>query len=334
MEIALMAASMLERSWEEMLDSCKKHGIRLVEACGGGHIPKVHYDPVKLASSPADFEAFKRSLDEREMQICSFGCHGNPIHPNPAIAEGAHADLVATCKLASRLDVHHISLLAGTPAGGPDDKTPNWIINSAFVMWKDAYRWQWEERIIPYWKMAAAIADDYGVKLCIEPHTGDCVYNTQTFLHLRREVGPTIGMNLDPSHLWWQGIDPIVFVETIGEAIYTCHVKDVALDPRLTARDGLASSAYYDEWDKRSWSYRTLGYGHDEFFWRNFIVSLRRAGYDGPLSIECEEPYLTVDDSLAKAVELLKYVLPNEPAPSGNWMDAYQLDDYEKNLGG
>ena len=129
------------------------------------------------------------------------------------------------------------------------------------------------------------------MKLCIEPHTGDCVYNTQTFLRLRREVGPTIGMNLDPSHLWWQGIDPIVFVETIGEAIYTCHVKDVALDPRLTARDGLASSAYYDEWDLRSWSYRTLGYGHDEFFWRNFIVGLRRAGYDGPLSIECEEPY-------------------------------------------
>ncbi|MDE2755717.1 MAG: TIM barrel protein, partial [Acidobacteriota bacterium] len=142
MEIALMAASMLERTWEEMLDSCKKHGIRLVEACGGGHIPKVHYDPVKLASSPAEFEAFKRSLDEREMQICSFGCHGNPIHPNPAIAEGAHADLVATCKLAGRLDVHHISLLAGTPAGGPNDQTPNWIINSAFVMWKDAYRWQ------------------------------------------------------------------------------------------------------------------------------------------------------------------------------------------------
>ena len=83
------------------------------------------------------------------MRICSFGCHGNPLHPNPAIAEGAHADLVATCKLASRLDVHHISLLAGTPAGGPEDKTPNWIINSAFVMWKDAYRWQWDEKNHP-----------------------------------------------------------------------------------------------------------------------------------------------------------------------------------------
>ena len=332
MELSLMAASMLERSWEEMLDSAKRHDIRLVEACGGGHIPKVHYDPVQLAADQSAFGAFKHSLEEREMRICSFGCHGNPIHPNKEIADAAHADLVATCKIANRLDIHHISLLAGTPGGGPDDKTPNWIINSAFVMWKDAYSWQWDQKIIPYWKQAAKIADEYDVRLCIEPHTGDAVYNTQTFLRLREEVGPTIGMNLDPSHLWWQGIDPIVFIETIADAVYTCHVKDVALDPRLVARDGIASSAYYDEWDKRSWSYRTLGYGHGELFWRDFITTLRRVGYDGPLSIECEEPYLTVDDSLAKAVQLLKYVMPEEPMPEGNWMDAYQLDDYAASL--
>jgi sugar phosphate isomerase/epimerase len=334
MEIALMAASMLEKSWEQMLDVAKSHGIRLVEACAGGHIPKVHYDPVQLSSDESKFDAFRASLHDREMQICSFGCHGNPLHPNRAIADAAHADLVATCKIAERLGVHHISLLAGTPGGGPNDKTPNWIINSAFVMWRDAYRWQWDQMIIPYWKRTAKIADDHAVKLCIEPHTGDAVYNTQTFLRLREEVGPTIGMNLDPSHLWWQGIDPIVFIETIGEAIYTCHVKDAAFDERLVARDGLVSSAYYDEWDKRSWSYRTLGYGHDDLFWRSFIIALRRIGYDGPVSIECEEPYLTVDDSLAKAVQLLHRVLPKEPAPSGNWMDAYKLDDYERNLGG
>ena len=115
---------------------------------------------------------------------------GTPYTPTRPSPRGAHADLVATCKLASRLDVHHISLLAGTPAGGPEDKTPNWIINSAFVMWKDAYRWQWEQRVIPYWKKAAAVADDYGVKLCIEPHTGDCVYNTQTFCGFAGKSGP------------------------------------------------------------------------------------------------------------------------------------------------
>lgn len=170
------------------------------------------------------------------------------------------------------------------------------------------------------------------VKLCIEPHTGDVVYNTQTFLRLREAVGPTMGMNLDPSHLWWQGIDPVVFIQIIGKAIYTCHVKDVSIDPRLVAQNGIASSANYDDWDARSWSYRTLGYGHSESFWRDFIIALRRVGYDGPLSIECEEPYLTVNDALSKSVQLLRNVMPEEPVPAGNWMDAYQLDNYEKNL--
>lgn len=112
MEMALMAASMLDRSWEDMLDSAKRHDIRLVEACAGGHIPKVHYDPVQLASDKSRLDAFRGSLDDREMRICSFGCHGNPLHPIPAIADAAHADLIATCEIAKRLDVHHIIPLA------------------------------------------------------------------------------------------------------------------------------------------------------------------------------------------------------------------------------
>lgn len=332
MEIALLSASMLDRSWEETLDAASKHGIRLIEACAGGHIPKVHYDPVQLAANDSALAAFRRTLELRGQQICSFSCHGNPLHPNPSIAQAAHDDFVATCQIAQRLGVKTLSLLAGTPGGSPDDQTPNWIINSAFVMFKEAYKWQWRERVIPYWKSAAEIADRYDVKLCIEPHTGDVVYNTQTFLRLREAVGPTMGMNLDPSHLWWQGIDPVVLIQTIGKAIYTCHVKDVSMDARLVARDGVASSADYDDWEARSWSYRTLGYGHSESFWRDFLIALRRVGYDGPLSIECEEPYLTVNDSLAKSVQLLRCVMPEEPPPTANWMEAYQLGDYDKKL--
>ena len=334
MEMALMAASMLERSWEEMLDSAKRHDIRLIEACAGGHIPKVHYDPIHLASDPVALEAFQRSVEDRGQKICSFSCHGNPLHPNPAIARSAHQDFVTTCQIASHLGVRNISLLAGTPGGGPEDKTPNWIIHSSWPMFENAYRWQWEERIIPYWKDAAKIADQYAVKLCIEPHTGDAVYNTQTFLRLREAVGPTIGMNFDPSHLWWQGIDPIVLVETAGKAIYSVHVKDVLVDRRLLERDGIASSAAYDDWNSRPWKYCTLGYGHSELFWRDLIIALRRVGYDGPLSIECEEPYLTVDDSLAKSVQLLENVMPMSPPPTANWMVAYQLDDYDRKLSG
>jgi sugar phosphate isomerase/epimerase len=323
---------MLDRPWESVLDAATRHGIRLIEACGGGHIPKVHYDPVRLASDDAAFEKFRGTLEERGQKICAFSCHGNPLHPNQAIADAAHGDFVATCKIAQRCGVESVCVLAGTPGGGPSDQTPNWIINSAFVMFKEAYRWQWEERVIPYWQKAAGIAQQYGVKVCVEPHTGDVVYNTQTFLRLREAVGPVIGMNLDPSHLWWQGIDPVVLVETIGTAIYSCHVKDVLIDARLVARDGVASSADYDDWKKRSWSYRTIGYGHSESFWREFVIALRRVGYEGCLSIECEEPYLTVDESLAKSVQLLRHVVPVEPAPTANWMDAYQLGNYEQNL--
>jgi sugar phosphate isomerase/epimerase len=334
MEIALLTASMLDRPWESVLNAATRHGIRLIEACGGGHIPKVHYDPVRLASDEAAFENFRRSLDERGQNICAFSCHGNPLHPNRAIADAAHADFVATCKIAQQFGVKAVCVLAGTPGGGPDDQTPNWIVNSSFVMFKEAYRWQWAERVIPYWKKAARIANEHGVKICVEPHTGDVVYNTQTFLRLREAVGPVIGMNFDPSHLWWQGIDPVVLVETVGPAIYSCHVKDVFIDSRLVARDGVASSCDYDDWQNRSWSYRTIGYGHGESFWREFVIALRRVGYDGALSIECEEPYLTVDESLAKSVQLLRQVVPSEPAPTGNWMDAYQLGDYEKSLAG
>jgi sugar phosphate isomerase/epimerase len=315
-----------------VLAAATRHEIRLIEACAGGHIPKVHYDPVRLASDNAAFDNFRRSLEERGQKICAFSCHGNPLHPNKVIAQAAHEDFVATCQVAQRLGVEAVCVLAGTPGGGPEDQTPNWIVNSSFVMFKEAYRWQWREKVIPYWKEAAKVADKFGVKICIEPHTGDVVYNTQTFLRLREAVGPTIGMNLDPSHLWWQGIDPVVLVETVGDAIYSCHVKDVFINPRLVARDGVASSADYDDWSRRSWIYCTIGYGHSESFWREFFIALRRVGYDGSLSIECEEPNLTIDESLAKSVQLLRYVVPQEPAPSANWMDHYQLDNYEQSL--
>ncbi len=332
MKLALLGASMLDRSWEEMLDAAKRNEISLIEPSAGGHVPKVHYDPVQLASDSKALDKFRNSLVERGQSICSFSCHGNPLHPNSAIAQAAHDDFVATCQIANRLGVKSIALLAGTPGGAPHDTSPNWIFHAAFPMFKKAYKWQWEERVIPYWQKAAKIADQYQVKIAVEPHPGDVVYNTQTFLRLRKEVGPTIGLNLDPSHLWWQGIDPIVFIETVGDAICACHVKDVHMDARLIARDGVVSSANYDDWEARSWSYRTVGYGHSELFWREFLVALRRIGYDGHLSIECEEPYLTVDESLAKSVQLLRSLAPQEPKPTVNWMDAYGLDDYEASL--
>lgn len=319
MEPALMSASMLDRSWEAMLDAAAALGIGQIEACGGGHIPTLHYDPVRLAADAGELRRFQATLSERELRLCSFSCHGNPLHPDPERATADHDDFVATCTVAGRLGVPFVSLLAGLPAGGPDDRTPNWVINSAFPGLGDVYEWQWEERVLPYWRDAARIADDNGVVLCIEPHSCDVVYNTPTFTRLRDEIGPTIGMNFDPSHLWWQGIDPIAVVEAVGDAIATCHVKDALLDERRIARDGVASPASYDRWDERPWVFSTPGYGHPERFWRRLVLALRRAGYAGTLSIECEDPFLTPDDTLTACADLLERILPNDPPPAVDW---------------
>jgi sugar phosphate isomerase/epimerase len=318
-EVALMSASMLDRSWEAMLDAAMARGIEQIEACGGGHIPSLHYDPVRLVADPDELKRFRASLDDRGLRVCSFSCHGNPLHPDRERASSDHEDFVATCRLASELGVRHVSLLAGLPAGGPDDRIPNWVINSAFPGLDEVYRWQWEERVIPYWSEAAKIADDHGVLLCIEPHSADVVYNPPTFRCLREAIGPTIGMNFDPSHLWWQGIEPVAVVEDLGDTIYTCHVKDAVLDARRISRDGVASPTGYDCWDERPWSFATPGYGHSELFWGGLVLALRKAGFEGALSIECEDPFLTPDDTLAATVELLQRILPGEPPPPVDW---------------
>jgi sugar phosphate isomerase/epimerase len=319
MDIALMSASMLDRSWEAMLDAAVSHRIRWIEACGGGHIPTVHYDPVRLVRDPDELARFRETLEARGLSLCAFSCHGNPLHPDRERARRDHADFLATCELAGILGVPFVSLLAGLPAGAKGDRAPNWIVNSAFPGLDAAYEWQWTERVLPYWREAAVVAEQHGVTLCVEPHSADVVYNTPTFQRLRDEVGPAIAMNFDPSHLWWQGMDPLAVIRHVGSDIRTCHVKDATLHSEAIARDGAASPLAYDEWDRRPWTFSTPGYGHGRLFWAQLVMALRQVGYTGTLSIECEDPFLTPDDTLAASVELLGRVLPGEPAPAVDW---------------
>jgi sugar phosphate isomerase/epimerase len=318
-EIGLMSASMLDRPWEAVLDAAAAHGVRWIEACGGGHIPTRHFDPAELVEDREALARFEASLAERGLRLGALSCHGNPLHPDEARAAADHSALVATCRLAAELGVEHVNLLAGLPAGGPHDRTPNWIVNSVFPGLDEVYRWQWEERVLPYWRQAADLAVEHGVVLCVEPHPSDVVYSPATFARLREEVGPSIGMNFDPSHLWWQGIDPLAVIEVHGADIHTCHVKDVEVHTSRVDRDGVLSPAPYESWDERPWTFSTAGYGHSELFWSRFVIALRRAGYRGVLSIECEDPFQAPDDSLAASVELLRRVLPAHGPPAVDW---------------
>ena len=148
-------------------------------------------------------------------------------------------------------------------------------------------------------------------------HPGFCVYNPETLLKLRAAVGDVIGANLDPSHLIWQGIDPVMAIRALEGAIYHVHAKDTKVDKYNTAVNGVLDTKHYGDEIHRSWIFRTVGYGNNEEFWRAFVSNLRLCGYDKVLSIEHEDSLMTIDEGLKKAVEFLDKVMIKEEKPTG-----------------
>jgi sugar phosphate isomerase/epimerase len=137
-------------------------------------------------------------------------------------------------------------------------------------------------------------------------------------------VGPTVGANFDPSHLFWMGVDALEMIADLGDAIYYTHAKDVSFEPAVVRRQGLVPAGDFADWEGRSWHYRAIGFGHPESFWREFVTALRRAGYDDVVVIELEEPFMSTTDALSASVANLRAVLPADPFPQGNWFDSYR----------
>ena len=154
-------------------------------------------------------------------------------------------------------------------------------------------------------------------KIALEMHPGFCVYNPETLLKLRAAVGDVIGANLDPSHLIWQGIDPVMAIRALAGAIYHVHAKDTKVDDANTSVNGVLDTKHYGDEIHRSWIFRTVGYGNGETFWRDFVSNLRLCGYDKVLSIEHEDSLMTIDEGLEKAVRFLDRVMIKEEKPTG-----------------
>ena len=182
----------------------------------------------------------------------------------------------------------------------------------------EMYQWQWEKRLIPYWKEHGKIAADHGIRLCFEMQPVDMVFKPEGLLRLREAVGPVVGCNLDPSHLFWQGMDILEVIRTLGEAIYHAHAKDSLPDPHNVRVNGVLDAKPYQDTKNRSWIFRTVGYGHPEEFWRAFVSTLRHVGYDDMLSIEHEDPLIDPEEGFELAAQLLHRVLIRKP-PAPFW---------------
>jgi sugar phosphate isomerase/epimerase len=289
------------------LDRVVELGLDTVEI-GTGNYPGDAHNVPELA----------REVSARGLEISALSCHGNPLHPDADFARRSHETWRRTAELASELGVGTVVCFSGCPGDGPGASKPNWVTCPWPEDFLQILEWQWNEVAIPYWTEEAAFARAAGVRIALEPHPGFLVYNPETALRLRAACGEEIGVNLDPSHFVWQGIDPLLAVRELGGAIFHVHAKDVSVDRYNTARNGVLDTKHYSRFAERSWSFRSVGYGQGAQFWRDFVSALRIAGYDGTLSIEHEDGLASIDEGLAKAVEVLKSAVLRD-APLDMW---------------
>jgi len=308
------------KPFDETLDYLRSLGVEAVELGSGGYVKSPHCPTEDLLNDEFGIQRLKRAAVDRGFEISALSCHGNPIHPNRKIAEKHHQDFVNSCKLAQRLGVSQVNTLSGCPGSHPDAELPNWI-TCPFPAedFLNPLQWQWNERVIPHWTEAAAIAREHGVRIGLEMVPNNVVYNVETLLRLREAVGDAVGANLDPSHLFWQGADIGAVIRRLGTAIYHFHAKDSAVNPYVAAVDGVLDSKDLTEESRRAWIFRTVGYGHDQITWNHIITQLRMVGYDGAVSIEHEDSLMSADEGLRKAIGLLKQVLIKEKPGVAYW---------------
>ena len=317
MKLSVLANLYGNKSLEETLRILTGLGVHTVELGAGGYPGKAHCNPAELLADDKKYRTFLDTLKKYDVTVCALAAHGNPLHPDREKARQWDEDFRNAVLLAEKMGVDTVIGFSGCPGDQENAKYPN----SVTCPWPDDFLsildWQWNQKLIPYWKETAAFAVAHNVPhIAFEMHPGFCVYNPETLLKLRAAVGPAIGANFDPSHLIWQGMDPVAAIRELAGAIYHVHAKDTKVDPYNTAKNGVLDTKHYSDEIHRSWVFRTVGYGNGETYWRDLVSNLRLCGYDRVLSIEHEDSVMTIDEGLRKAVSFLNDIIITEAKPT------------------
>ena len=320
MKLGVFTVLLQDRPLDDALAYLKDLGVEMVEIGCGGFPGKAHCDPEVLLKDDMALEQFKKTVDKYGMEISALSCHGNPVHPNKAIAEKYLSDLKNAILLAEKLGIGIVNTFSGCPGDCPESQHPNWVT----CPWPDDYsevlKYQWDEVLIPFWRDFVKFASSHNVnKIAFELHPGFCVYNVESMLKIREAVGENLGANLDSSHLVWQGVDMPAVIRKLGKAIYHFHAKDTRIDSINTSVNGVLDTKPYSDEINRSWIFRSVGYGSDYQFWKDIMSNLRMVGYDYAISIEHEDSLMKNSEGLEKACRFLQEVIIREPMGEMWW---------------
>jgi sugar phosphate isomerase/epimerase len=317
--IAVLTDAFEDWSLETVAHWCGERGVAALELGVGGYSPAPHLDREALLAGSAACEAFQRRLAELGAEVVALNASGNPLHPDPAVAADHDAALRDAVRLAARLGVTRVVAMSGCPGGPRPGGGPVFAGGAWLPDMEGLWDFQWREAIAPYWRELSAWAATEAprVDICLELHPGTSIYNAASFLELAQATEGNIRVNLDPSHFWWQGIDPVATLEAVRGHVGFAHGKDTILHPDRIALHGVLDYRWPADADTMPWHFCAVGTGRPTAEWTTFLDALGDAGYDGPVSIEHEDPNLTSEAGVEASLAGLRAALGQEAAAGG-----------------
>lgn len=317
MKLGINTHFIMKFEFEDGLHFCQRLGVQAMELAATGPSARKYCDVERLLQDSGERERWLDTYRSYGLEIYSFSGHGTPLVPDRQLAAEYSQEFTRACQLMEKLGVTRMALVAGLPEAHEGGTLPVWIVNTDLPMFRAALDWQWEKRLIPYWKEHGKIAADHGVTLCFEPQINDMIHTPEKLRRLHDEIGAVVACNFDISHMWVQQIDPLEAIHALTDLIQNVHLKDTLIhDPNRRLR-GMFDTTGIEHPGRRSWTFTIPGWGHDEKTWREVIATLRLIGYEGILSLEMESEYIEIQEGLEKAAAFIKpMLLQNPPGPA------------------
>lgn len=309
MKIGLFTDAMPSRPLGELLDWLAGAALEVtsIEIGTGGYSPARHADLALLLADPATRSRWLDGIRRRGFTLSALNVSGNPLHPDPGVAALHDTALRDTIRLAPLLGVDRVVAMSGCPGAGTADRiAPHFAAGGWLPDLEGIAERQWAEWVLPYWTDLAAFAasEHPGLRICLELHPGTYVYNVATFDLIRR-LASNIGVNLDPSHFFWQGMDALAVVRAVGDRIGHAHGKDTLTIPENQALNGMLDSRWPGRPAEMPWNFTTVGRGRGLAWWAEFVRTLAATGFDGTISLEYEDPFVPAEESVVEAASVL-----------------------------
>ena len=314
MRLGVVLEGLLDRTLDDALELLASTAPEItdLEVGVGGFAPAPHGDAGLLLRDAAARAAWLQRIAVAGVRVSALNVSGNPLDADPDVARRYDTDLRNAVRLAALLGVDRVVAMAGCPAATPGDRTPHFAAGGWLPYLAGVHERQWGDAVLPYWSELSrfAQAEHPALLLCVELHPGTCVYNHETFERFAA-IGPNLAANVDPSHLFWQRMDPLAVAASLSRVGHA-HAKDVVYNERALALNGLLDHRWSPTDPAAPWTFAAVGRGHVPDWWSAFGAVLAERGVES-ISIEHEDPTVDVERGLADAAGLLAHALGSRP---------------------